>query len=70
MLWLLQQQIDLKALSIHIFMPPIKANDTPYPYVLPRAFGQKRCDPFHSNDLEDLKLPWGRGKESPNTHKR
>jgi hypothetical protein len=29
-LWLLQHQIDLEALPVHIFMPPIKANDTTY----------------------------------------
>ncbi len=41
-------------------MPPIKDNDTPYLDGLPSGFVQKRCDLFHSNDLEDSKLPWGK----------
>jgi len=32
---------------------------------LPGGLVLKRCDPFHSNDLEDSKLPWGRSEEAP-----
>jgi hypothetical protein len=29
-LWLLQHHTNLEALLVQMFMPPIKANDTPY----------------------------------------
>jgi hypothetical protein len=70
MLWLLQQQVDLEALSIHIFMPPIKNNDTPYLDGLHGGYVQKRC---HFSILMILKIPnclGGRGKKNPSTHKR
>jgi hypothetical protein len=67
MLWLLQQQYDLEALLIHIFMPPTKDNDTPYLDGLPGGYVQKKCD---LSILMILKIPiclGGRGKKSPST---
>jgi hypothetical protein len=32
---------------------------------LSSGYVEKRCGPFHSNDLEDSKFPWGKWSRNP-----